>query len=932
MLRAAAFLLLIFSSVELFAQSGEVRGIVVDTSLHQPITEATVTVMSAADSSLVTFTRTDEHGAFALKGIANGSYRLLITHVAYNNLSFHFNITASARSLTLGNLPLSSKAKLLQEVTVLQEAPPVTIRKDTIEYNAGSFKTKPNGVVEDLLKKLPGLQVDKDGKVKANGEEVKRVLVDGKPFFGNDPKTATKNLPGDIVDKVQVFDKKSEQSAFTGFDDGNSEKTINLTLKQDKKNGLFGRATAAAGNKSRYQGNVNLNQFDGERQLSMIGMSNNLNKQGFSFSDILDFSGGLNSLGQGGGMTAGGLPIQGTSNNAGVSTTTAGGFNYNDRWNSKFDFNGSYFYNNINTGLQQQSLQQWLLPGNNFVTEKTLTSRQVNESHRANVVSDSRIDSMNSLRYTSSVNYQQSRSVSNNGYVSRSSKGGLLNEGYADAASSGDGYNWDNSLLYRHKFNKKGRTISATVNFSLNEVGSEGSIYSRNNFYEPAGQRAMIDTINQHYGQSGKTTLLQGTLSYTEPLSKKTLLEANYSYGNTTQFSAKQTFDFDAFTSKHSMPNEELTNAFRNSFTNHRGTVNLRTQQKKYNYSIGLALQHAQLMNDFHLRGRDSGITRTYLNLLPNANLQYDFNKYRNIRLLYNTYTRPPSVTELQPVPDNTDPLNIKLGNPDLTQEYSHLLRMNFLSFDPFRRTNLFASLNLRLRQNAIVYADEVSPTGSRISRPVNADGLYNLNGNISWGFPARWAKSNITLNTCLAQSRNIGFLNGVMNRINHYGFTQEISWNFFHKEIIDLVAGSAFSYNASRYALGNNRNNDYTTRTQSLELNLYLPGGFSFATDMDYINRRGLSDGYNNQPLIWNAGFAKQLMKHKQAELRLQVFDLLNQNNGINRNSNQNYIEDISYNVLNRYFLLSFTYNISRFAGKSMPAAQQREVQMIRM
>ena len=269
---------LLLSGTCIFAQStGGIRGTIMDTAAKSPISDVTVTVLQAKDSSLVTFGRTNKNGAFEIKYLPNGSYRLLATHISYRNYSKNFEITDENREVDAGYVVMNSKSYMLDEVTVMQERAPVTFKNDTIEFNAGSFKTKPNSVVEDLLKKLPGVQVDKDGKIKANGEEVKKILVDGKPFFGNDPKVATKNLPSDVVDKVQVFDKKSDQSQFTGFDDGNSEKTINLTLKPDKKNGAFGRAAAAAGNKDRYQGNFNLNSFKGERQFSAIGMANNPN-------------------------------------------------------------------------------------------------------------------------------------------------------------------------------------------------------------------------------------------------------------------------------------------------------------------------------------------------------------------------------------------------------------------------------------------------------------------------------------------------------------------------------------------------------------------------------------------------------------------------------------------------------------------------------
>src|SRR5882724_2918540 len=323
MKRFSLFSFILLCKLAVTAQhDGSVRGILMDTAIRQPVQNATVTVMDAKDSSLIAFSRSEQNGRFTIKGLVTGKFRLLITHVGYRNVSRNFILSDSIREIDLGYLAMSNKSDLLKEVTVTQEVAPVTIKQDTVEFNAGSFKTKSNAVVEDLLKKLPGIQVDKNGTIKANGEEVKKVLVDGKEFFGNDPKIASKNLPADAVDKVQVFDRKSDQSQFTGFDDGNSQKTINLTIKQDKKNGVFGKVIAGAGNDGRYEGRANINQFKGNRQLSLIGMANNTNKQGFAFQDVMNFTGGMSGHGGRGSDPLGsGIPIQGLMDNSQAITT-----------------------------------------------------------------------------------------------------------------------------------------------------------------------------------------------------------------------------------------------------------------------------------------------------------------------------------------------------------------------------------------------------------------------------------------------------------------------------------------------------------------------------------------------------------------------------------------------------------------------------------
>jgi hypothetical protein len=923
MKRFYLFVFLLLCKLAATAQhDGSIRGLLMDTAIRQPVQDATVTVMDAKDSSLIAFSRTEQNGRFSVKGLGNGKFRLLITHVGYRNASRNFMLSDSVREIDLGYMILSNKSDLLKEVTVTQEAAPVTIKQDTVEFNAGSFKTKPNAVVEDLLKKLPGIQVDKNGTIKANGEEVKKVLVDGKEFFGNDPKIASKNLPADAVDKVQVFDKKSDQSQFTGFDDGNSQKAINLTIKQDKKNGVFGKATAGAGSNDRYEGRANINQFKGSRQLSLIAMANNTNKQGFSFQDVMNFTGGMSGHGGRGDPFESGIPIQGlTDNNRAITTMLAGGLNFNDTWNNKTDFNGSYFYNRADDKIDQNTSSQYLVPGNSFTQKQHNITDSYNENHRLNFIADTKIDSANSLKLSTTFVYQNSNNNSLTDYSSVTDNGSPLNDGFSHSYTKGNGYNWNNNALFRHRFSKKGRTFSANLFFGLNSGSGTGSLYSINNYYQPVS----ADTLKQVNYKNNKAQNYGINLVYTEPLSKKTLLEFNYNLVHSNAHSDKQTFDADG-SGKFNVPNELLTNDFNNSYTYNRQGIHLRNQQKQYNFSVGAIMEESVFKNDFNYMSVDSLLRQSFLNILPDAELQYNFNKYKHLRIFYNTYTRQPSTTQLQPVPDNSDPLNIKAGNPDLEQEYHHTVRMNYVSFDPFRHTSFFAMLTYLATHNKIVNDDKINSDGKRLSIPVNLNGLYSVNGNLSWGFPLRKIKSDLNLNSSILYDHNASLVNDVRNNSNGWTISEGAELNFYYKELLNIAGGAKVDYNDVRYSLQPEQNMHYWTQNYTLDFNIYLPKGFSIATDVDYIHRTGLSEGYNTSPVIWNAGLAKQLFKNKKGEIRLQVFDILKQNVGISRNTSNNYIQDISYKVLSRYWLVSFTYNINRFAGKSINGAAQKK------
>ncbi|HKC35749.1 MAG TPA: carboxypeptidase regulatory-like domain-containing protein, partial [Chitinophagaceae bacterium] len=387
-------LLVCFTTVLSAQKNGVVKGLAFDTISKQPVAAATITVLERKDSSLVTFSMTGNDGRFELKGIPNGEYRLMITHVNYHNSNVFFSISDNNKNAELGNVVMNDKAKVLAEVIARNEEPPVTLINDTVQYNAGSFKVQPNANVEQLLKKLPGVKVEKDGTIKAQGEKVNRVLVDGKEFFGNDPKIATKNLPADAIDKVQVYDKQSDQAQLTGFEDGNYEKTINLKLKKDKKKGLFGKVNAGAGNNERYEGKFNVNSFKGARQLSAIGMGNNTNAEGFSFMDILNFTGELARMQRGGGSNininvsgddAAAMGLNGSGRNNGINTAWGSGLNYNNIIGTKLDFQSNYFYNRYNPNSESHIQRQYFLPDSSYFYNQNSFIDNLSNSHRFNL-------------------------------------------------------------------------------------------------------------------------------------------------------------------------------------------------------------------------------------------------------------------------------------------------------------------------------------------------------------------------------------------------------------------------------------------------------------------------------------------------------------------------------------------------------------------
>ncbi len=918
------FLLICFTTL-LFAQrNGTVKGVAFDTISKQPVAGATITVLEKKDSTLVTFTMTGSDGKFALTGLANSEYRLLITHINYHNSNTYFTVSDSSRNNDLGNVVMNDKVKVLEEVVLAAEAPPVTLVGDTIQYNAGSFKVQPNATVEQLLKKLPGVKVEKDGTVKAQGEKVSKVLVDGKEFFGNDPKVATKNLPADAVDKVQVYDKQSDQAQLTGFEDGNYEKTINLKLKKDKKKGMFGKVNAGAGNKERYEGKFNVNSFKGARQFSAIGMGNNTNAEGFSFMDILNFTGELARLqrGMGGGGDininissddASAMGVNTGGSNSGINTAWGGGLNYNNIIGNKLDLQSNYFYNRLNPKKESHIQRQYFLPDSSYYYDQNSFSENLNNNHRLNLNTLYQIDSFNSIRITPSFSYQKTNNRSQTDYQTLSEDGMLTNKGFSNNTITNEGYNFRNDIIWRKRFNKRGRTFSLTLQTSLNQSDGDGSLSSINNFYNPDGSLLRKDTLNQQSTTSGDLKSYNARAVYTEPLWKRSLLEFSVSNSNGKSTSQKETFDYNRSNGKYDQVNNFLTNDFENTYGFTNAGIRVRTQKKKYNYSFGASWQQANLEGKIISGIKDSLITKTFRNILPNANFRYYFTRFKSFTLNYNTSTNQPSVSQLQPVPDNSNSLNIKIGNPDLKQEFTHSIQSRLTLINPFKNKNLFLFMNMQATQNKIVNYDSIDLQGIKRTRPVNVDGVYNLNTEISYSMPARFLKGSVELSANTRIFKTKQFINGVGNDIKTLTVGPDIRFDINPTDKINVAVGAGFNYNKTNYSLQSALNADYLSQDYTASIDWELPKGFFMSTDFNYMINSQRAAGFNTKVPLWNASISKQMLKYNRGELKFSARDLLNKNVGINRNTNNNYIEDSRVLTLRQFFLLSFTYSLSK-------------------
>lgn len=904
-------------------KNGVIKGITFDTVSKQPIASATITLMQKRDSSLVTFTLSDNSGRFELTGIQNGEYRLLATHVNYHNATQFFRIDDEHKNIDLGHVLMVDRSTVLGEVVITAEAPPVTLVGDTIQYNAASFKTQPNANVEDLLKKLPGVKVEKDGTVKAQGEKVQKVLVDGKEFFGNDPKIATKNLPADAIDKVQVYDKLSDQAQLTGFDDGNSEKTINLKLKKDKKKGMFGKINGGVGTDERYEGRFNVNSFKGARQMSAIGMGNNTNAEGFSFIDVLNFTGALNQLKNGGGNINLNItpddPLAGLlgGNNSGINTTFGGGINYNNIIGTRTDFQSNYFYSRYNPNRVSHVERQYFSPAN--VYRQNSYNDNLSNDHRLNFNIDYQIDSFHSLKITPSFSYQKTENKTLSDYITQSDQGTGINDGNSHNLSNSEGYNLNTNILFRNKFRKKGRTLSLNLLTNLNNSDGSGSLQSVTDFYDQAsGSLLARDSINQTNDNQSDLKGYNARAVYTEPVFKGSILEFSVGNSYTKSTSSKTTYDYNHNSGKFDLVNNKLTNDYQNTYGYTTGGVRFRKQTKTYNYAVGLSWQQSELEGTVTNQNKDSVISKTFRNLLPNARFQYYFSRFKNILINYSTSTNQPTVSQLQPVPDNTNPLYIKVGNPLLKQEFTQTIRLHAAFVTPYKNRNFFIFLTAQETQNKIVNYDKINSLGIDSVMPVNVNGVYNVNGNVSWGLPIHFLKGSVDISSTLSYYNGKQPINDPsngpqMNNINTMAVGPQIRLNSGPTEKVNISLGAGLNYSNSKYSIQTTKNSKYFNQEYSADLDWQLPRGFLFATDFIYTITNQYSTAFNTKVPLWNASIRKQMLHFNRGELKFSVHDLLDKNTHTTRSTNQNYIEDTRVNSLRRFFMLSFTYSLSK-------------------
>ena len=895
-----------------FAQNLTIQGSLKDSIANRALNSATVSLVYAKDSSLVSFSRTNEDGVFNFKNLTPGSYLISVSYVGYNPKWVPV-LAGTEKTIEMGVIYMND-VNSMSTVTVTARRPPVVINGDSVEFNSENFKTAPNAVVEDLLKKMPGIEVDKSGGITVNGKTVTKVFVNGKEFFTGDPKMATKNLPADAVDKIQVYDRKSDQAMFTGIDDGSEETAINLKLKKDRNKSTFGKLNAGAGTPSVFDAQGNVNVINNEEQFSAIGGANNTNRQNFSGRNIINFSGGGGGRpGAGGGVTVNfsGGSGETDANAQGIADTYSIGGNYSNLFNDKkTEFNANLSVSDVTRNNNSRSFTQNLTPGNAFNRISNSNSIAGNKQQNFGSTIDHKVSDNFSFRFTPSLGLQQTTNYSEDSTQTYLTNGNLLNSNTTIASSASDAVNAASTLLLRKKFAKKGRTLSSTLTQSFNRSNSNGIQYTEQLSYN--NNKLTNDSIlDQQNIRKGENSSYSANLIYTEPLGKKSLLEFNTYLSKSIGSSSRKIYDYSTLTDGYGVLNTRLTNEFNSEYTYSGGGMSYRSNQKKYNFSTGVSLQKAVL--DGENISAKTKLSQSFQDILPNATFRYNFSQTKNLNVDYRTSTNQPSITQLQPVLDQSNINRQSIGNPDLKRSYVHNLNIRFFSSKILAGKSFFSTLNASTTNNSIVNYDSVLPNRTILTRPVNVNGAYRINGSMNYGFGIKKLKSRLSFGLNAGLNNNISYANGILNTIVTKSTGPSMSYTYIVDDVIDINLTARYSFSNTNNAVNPTLNTNFLTKVFGADMTNYLPFNIVLNQSFNYAINTGRAEGFNTSIPIWNASFSKFFMKNKRAEIKMSAFDLLNKNIGINRNVSQNQIVDRSYNVISQYFMLTFTYSLQK-------------------
>lgn len=909
--RTAALLIAALPALTLLA--ADLTGRVTD-GAGEPLMQATVRLLRLPDSTFVKGVSTDLEGRFSIKDVRPGNYVIESSYIGF--APEKVTVKVEKEALTLKPIVMGESTNVLKEVSVVGVKTPIKVMTDTIEFNADSYLTRPNAVVEDLIKRLPGVEVDADGKITANGKEVTKILVDGKEFFSDDPKVASKNLPAEMVNKLQVIDRKSDLARLTGVDDGEDETVINLSVKKNMKNGWFGTAEAGYGTDSRYTGSFNISRFQNENQFTLLGNFNNINEMGFT-------DGNGNRFRHFGG-------------NTGITSSQAIGLNFNVGNGEILRVGGDVMYSHSDKDSHSRSERQWLFPDSTSYTSGSSYNRNKGHNIRAFLRLNWQPDSFNILEFRPnfSINLNRSTGIDSTLTLAGDPSRTRVNSMFNDVISKGNSFEAGARLIYTHNFaSHRGRSISFMANFKMSNVREKENSFSRNLFYLLNDSTDIYDQFTDNHTWSNT---VGGRVTWTEPL-------GNVNNGNFLMFSYQVTYrwnnadklvydrdytagDIDAlWPLPDDIYNPELSNRFRNTFFNQNIRVGYKKVSSKANFEGGLALVPA-ISQSSNLTDSDKNIPRrTVWNISPFVRFRYKFNKTRSFNMHYHGHSQEPSMAQLQPVADMSDPLRIVQGNPNLDPTFTHRVMMRFQDFNPDAQRSIMAMAHVNIVRNSVVsrttYDDQ---TGGQFTTYENVNGVWNAFLMNLISFPLRNKAFSFSNNIFLHLNKNVGFTNGRRNSTFNTSVRIEPGLTFRPGQL-ELELRPTYSFQNTHTSVATTAASNVHTYGGRFNGTYYTNFGLSISTDLNFNATSGYSSGYDQKIWRWNAQLSYQFLRNQAATVAVKVYDILGQTKNITRNVTASYIEDIDYNDLTRYFMATFTYRFNTFGKGKQPESRDR-------
>ena len=901
-------LMILFSPMAFAQQSGvNVTGSVVEQGSDTPIEQATVRLLNVKDSAMVRGVVSARNGSFTLKNVKKGSYLLHITFIGYDPLYQPLQITGKKNPVNVGKLELSDGAIELGEAVVIGKAPEVTVRNDTVEYNADSYKVTEGSVLEDLLKKMPGVEVDSEGKITVNGKEVKKVMVDGKEFFSDDPKVASKNLPAKMIDKLQVLDKKSDMAQMTGFDDGEEETVINLTVKPGMKQGWFGNAYGGYGSKDRYEGNAMVNRFVNNDQITFMGGANNTNNMGFSDLASTMFSGMGGGGGRRGGIGAG----------SGITSSGNAGLNFSKEFKpDKLTLGGNTRYSHSDNDARSKSDRQNILPGDSSSYDNSeAMSRTKSDNFGVDFRLEWKPDTMTQLIFRPSFSLSHSMNDNFSDATTLDNERDTVNTNKSSNYSESNGYNLNASIDFSRKLNNKGRVFSATLSGGNSDSYSDGMNRSDIVYFNQtdALKNSIIDQRSRY---DNKGFNYRAYVSWVEPIGHNNFIQATYSISQRKQEALKNVYNQDA-DGIYNVLDSAYSQSYRNNFISQRASLSFKSQRAKFNYTIGLNLDPSYSSSENFVGDTTlSKITRKVVNLSPMAQFNYMFDKRTNLRIMYNGRTSQPSMTQLQPVADISDPTNITIGNPDLNPRYTNNVFIRFQQFTPEKQRAFMIMANGSYIINDIVsYTSYNQETGVKTTTYKNVNGNYSGNVRMMLNTPLKNKKFSINSMTMASFANSNGYINEEKNT-NRNLILSERGGIDFRSSYLDLGVNGNIRYNATSNSLQKENNQNTFNYGAGGYTTIYLPLNFKIESDVNWSTNSGYGDGFKQNEVLWNASASKSFLKNNQGTLRFKIYDILRQRSNISRSVTASYIQDSEYNTLGSYFMVHFIYRFSIFKG----------------